>query len=475
MFDKNAYPLCTVILTALPVEYQAVRAHLADLQEEIHPEGTVYERGIFIAHNQSWEVGLVETRMGIARAAFEAGRAIDYFKPSIVFFVGVAGGLREVNIGDVVAATKVYGYESGKASNSFQPRPEIGLSTYRMIQRAQAVARNQQWIRWIKPAPQQPPLAKVAPIAAGDKVINSIKSPVWKLLKQSYGDALAVEMEGYGFLQAVHGNPHMEALIVRGISDLIEGKSEADAAGSQELAACHASAFAFEVLSKLKLSQDGLGRASKPGQSPSDTSNQPTNDSKHQPVNSGDIVAPVGDHIHFQNYGSVQGTIQGGSNHTIQNFITNAPVRDEIAEGKAYLKRGQMALSYGNYSAAKHYLEAANLLLREDQFPNESAQTKYLQALAFLKGERPFGVTIQVWLRVEELMQATITLHTAHSYLYTFALFKRDFARNGRRKSQYIREAQELMEEAERTPVSSIDDDNIALLWKCQSILMREA
>ncbi len=301
--NKNTYPLCTVILTALPVEYQAVRSYLTDLQEEIHPEGTIYERGIFATHNQYWEVGIVETRVGLARAAFEAGRAIDYFKPGIVLFVGIAGGLKDVRIGDVVAATKVYGYESGKASNTFQPRPEVGLSSYRMIQRAQAVARNQQWTRWIKPAPQQLPLAKVAPIAAGNKVINSTRSPIWKLLKQSYGDALAVEMEGYGFLQAVHGNSHIEALIIRGISDLIEGKSEADATGAQETAAYNASAFAFELLSKLP--QDDLGRPSKTGKSPSDKPDQSTGGSKyriHQSTNSGDIIAPTGDHMNFRSY-----------------------------------------------------------------------------------------------------------------------------------------------------------------------------
>lgn len=367
-----------------------------------------------------------------------------------------------------MAATKVYGYESGKASATFETRPEIGLSSYRMIQRAQAVARNAQWTRWISPVPLPHPVARVAPIAAGDKVVASTRSTVWRLLKQSYGDALAVEMEGYGFLQAVHGNAHVEALVVRGISDLIEGKSDADAAGSQEKAARNASAFAYEILATLSL--DDLGRSSQSDRRASYAPDEPTEGPKSSRAH--DAHSSTSNTTNsFQNFGAVHGTIQGGNNNTVHNFFTNAPAQDEIVEGKASLQRGRSALMAGNYSDAKRYLEAANLRLHEDQFPEENAQIKYLQTLAILQGKRPFNAPVPVWKRIEELMQNAITLHAIYSYLYASSLFKSDFARNGLRRLHY--EARELMERAKETPLIPIDDDNINLLQKCQPNLMR--
>src|SRR5437588_2548547 len=103
-----------VILTAIPVEYVAVRAYLHDPREEIHPQGTIYERGTFSSEHQAWDVVIGEVGMGGQKAAAEAERAIVHFKPDVILFVGVAGGLKDVQMGDVVAATKVYGYESGK-------------------------------------------------------------------------------------------------------------------------------------------------------------------------------------------------------------------------------------------------------------------------------------------------------------------------------------------------------------------------
>jgi len=259
-----------VILTALPVEYMAVRTHIADLREEMHPQGTIYERGKFVANATSWEVGIVEVGAGNASAGVEAERAIAYFNPSVILFVGVAGGIKDVALGDVVAATKVYGYESGKAKLKFEPRPDLGLSTYNLIQRARAESKKSDWLQRLTSAvPDSNPRVVVAPIAAGEKVIASSKSHIFKFIQLNYGDAVAVEMEGRGLLQAAHANHQVSALVIRGISDLIDGKSEADAGGSQEMAARNASAFAFEILAKLE------GNALSNGDSSPPTQNQP--------------------------------------------------------------------------------------------------------------------------------------------------------------------------------------------------------
>ena len=67
--------------------------------------------------------------------------------------MGVAGGIKNVAIEDVVVSTKVYGYESGKAEQRFKPRPEIGLSAYNLEQQARAEARKGNWLERLAVVP----------------------------------------------------------------------------------------------------------------------------------------------------------------------------------------------------------------------------------------------------------------------------------------------------------------------------------
>jgi nucleoside phosphorylase len=244
---------CAVILTALTVEYLAVRTHLTNLREVIHPQGTIYEQGSFAANDCEWEVGIAEVGAGNSGTAAEAERAIAYFKPDILFFVGIAGGIKDVEIGDVVVATDIYGYEAGKSEELFSTRPKAGKSAYALVQRAKSEARKGEWIQRLATSPAVTPHVFVAPIAAGEKVIASRKSEVFQLLRTTYNDAIAVEMEGFGFLSAAFAYPDIKAIVIRGISDLIEGKNNDSVEPErvrQKTASRHASAFAFEVLAK---------------------------------------------------------------------------------------------------------------------------------------------------------------------------------------------------------------------------------
>jgi nucleoside phosphorylase len=243
-----------VILTALPIEFEAVHTYGEHWQER-ECKGTLYEQSIFSTGAWSWHVVIAQIGAGNVGAALEVERAITCFQPQVVFFVGVAGGVKDVNIGDVVVATKVHGYESGKETeHQFLPRPDMGQTSYRLVQQAQAVKRKNDWMARMKGGRAKlrtKPQVFVGPIASGEKVVTSARSDLALFLHSSYNDVLAVEMEARGTLKAIHANASVEALVIRGISDLLDGKNVADAKGSQERAAHHASAFAFELLARL--------------------------------------------------------------------------------------------------------------------------------------------------------------------------------------------------------------------------------
>jgi nucleoside phosphorylase len=120
-----------VILTAVEPETRAVLRHISGcLPENIR--GTEFHVGHFL----NWKIAVAEIGAGNSMAAAIVERAIQHFEPSVALFVGVAGGVKDVAIGDVVVATKVYGYESGKDKRGFKVMPEVLNTAHALEQRA---------------------------------------------------------------------------------------------------------------------------------------------------------------------------------------------------------------------------------------------------------------------------------------------------------------------------------------------------
>ncbi|WP_432045842.1 effector-associated domain 2-containing protein [Streptomyces asiaticus] len=251
-----------VVLTALEVEYRAVRAHLEDPRPVQAERGAVFELGVFREGSGERRVAIHMTGPGNPGAAASVERAAALFAPRAVLFVGVAGGVKDVALGDVVAADAVYDYETGKDTESgFLPRQKTYQSAYGLVQLARLVAAADAWQWRIRPGDDAPrPRAHVKPLAAGARVVAHHRSDVGLRLAASAGDALAVDMEGFGFLAGAYANQQLDALVIRGISDLLGDKGEAHDERWQPVASRHAAAFAFELIGRIPTADPAVPR-----------------------------------------------------------------------------------------------------------------------------------------------------------------------------------------------------------------------
>jgi nucleoside phosphorylase len=240
-----------VICTPLDLEHRAVLALLsANRITEQTAGGTVYELTELRGRHATWRlvIALTSRLNEFASAAVE--RAILTWNPQILLLVGVAGGRRDAAIGDVIAATKVYGYESGRDTDSgFHSRVDALRCSSLLDQRAHRVSADSGWTDRLSLEPgQSAPQVFHRPIASGNKVITGTASATADLISRTCDDAQGVDMEGYGAMAAASNSSSVEAMVVRGISDLIDDKSKATDRTRQPLAARNAAAFALALI-----------------------------------------------------------------------------------------------------------------------------------------------------------------------------------------------------------------------------------
>lgn len=250
-----------VIQTAIALEQHAVVSKLSNVNIYEHPESkTQYKVGNYISNGNKLQIVVGRTNQTNINAAIETERVIQHFNPAYIFFVGVAGGLKDVTIGDIVIGTDVYGYESGKSANEFLPRPKFAFSSYELEMKAVDFSNSDEWKDKSASIINQKFQEKVSvcpgTIASGDIVVASVNSELFNFLKTNCSHALAVEMEGLGFLEACRPYPLIKSLLIRGISDLVDGKSVSDKEGSQPYASNNATEFLFGFIDFLGIKQE---------------------------------------------------------------------------------------------------------------------------------------------------------------------------------------------------------------------------
>lgn len=236
--DPVNTPACKVlVITALDSEATPVLERLE--QRTMEKVGEFYlSKGRLPSANGVADVYVFQTNVGNTASALKTKALIDIVRPQVAVFCGIAGGRKDAKIGSVVVANMVYHYESGKEADSgFQPRPRlVGLapSAESLASAFMAIVRLEklEYEVFFKP------------IACGEKVLGSTKGPSATVVSTTYGDALAVEMEGFGFLSAMR-DADIPAVLVRGVSDLLDNKEMEE---NHVLAASNAADLAIRLI-----------------------------------------------------------------------------------------------------------------------------------------------------------------------------------------------------------------------------------
>ncbi len=258
--------LRAVILCAILDELKQIRKQMAlsgEVTEEPKADGSVYLSGEVAGKFIDWQLAAAHTYQTNYEASSGTVGALMAYQPDLIIYLGIAGSLtEEVSLGDVVVADRVFDYEVGKEKpgkdgeaghyeeRALQQRPSFNAGQW-----AGTVATTDDWRARIEIHDESlvtEPTVHVEPIAAGSKVVANTDSHTFRLIEDAAPRAVAVEMEGAGFLAATHRFPNSEGLLVRGISDRADDKSASDATGWRHQAAANATAFAFELLYRYK-------------------------------------------------------------------------------------------------------------------------------------------------------------------------------------------------------------------------------
>jgi len=224
------------IITILEEEYKAVLRLLRRVRQVVGSSD--------LDNQHAWVVGQVDAPTspvpytvalamspgaGTNAAVIATKNTILAFDPRCILVVGVAGGLGNARLGDVVVADRICAYEYGKVDHGFQSRPDLDSPTDAAIASAARTlaARYPGWYMELtqhRGAGTLSPQIIVGKVASGDKVVDDTTDNFFANVIKSREKLQAVEMEGAGAAAAIQDAREMRQAVsfgmIRGISDL---------------------------------------------------------------------------------------------------------------------------------------------------------------------------------------------------------------------------------------------------------------
>ncbi len=217
-----------VVLTALTEEKAAILAAVGEANCEVI-------RGVGDIHVASWgafRIAVVSLLgMGNVGASAAAREVIETWRPRFLVLVGIAAGIgghaKDPQLGDVLVADQVVGFELAKVTaDGPQRRYQSFRPHFDLLAAAHAVAADE-WTPMIatpRPGGQDAPRVRVGTVLSGEKVFADIASV--QEIRHAWPAAIGVEMEGLGVaLAAYRGGSGF--LLVKGVSDFADaGKDD---------------------------------------------------------------------------------------------------------------------------------------------------------------------------------------------------------------------------------------------------------
>ena len=248
-------------VTALELELRAVLSHI-ELIGTVYAGGATFECGTFADKGVTWLIVACETGAGTHPALSVVTDGHRLFKPfEVQILVGIGGSRKKsAKLGSVVAARAVYLAGSGKYQDGhFYSRPRTFEIDRGLVALAKKVALDGAWrLRVQDPQGETlvsleeaeisaPPRGHVQAICSIEAVQADPDSELEKAIELDLNDTYVVEMEGYGAVYAAF-RERTPSMVVRGVSDLTKEKTEERDEILQPIAAAHAAAFGFELL-----------------------------------------------------------------------------------------------------------------------------------------------------------------------------------------------------------------------------------